>query len=119
MVQRLFAGARLDQIFSQLVENGFIGHQLARLIVHHQNVYFFLLAHFLPLDSGRLLQVIAARLSTIEFQPLETGNHATGGTTSVTPRAAARCSPVSPDIPKPPPPNIFRDPLSWLSLSKR
>src|SRR3984885_533112 len=114
MVQRLFAGARLDQIFSQLVENGFIGHQLARLIVHHQNVYLFLLAHFLPLASDDFEPP-----SAIESQSPETGNHATGGTTYATPRAVVPCSPVSPDIRKLPLRDIFRGPLSWLWPSKR
>src|SRR5271163_2090273 len=114
MVQRFLARAGLDEIFAQLIENGFIGDELARLIVHHENIYFFLLAHFHPLASEEVEPA-----SAIELRSPGAEHPATGGTTFATPRAVALYSPVSPDILKPPLRDIFHGPLSWPWQSKR
>src|SRR5580692_10088713 len=124
MIQRFFSRTGFDQVFIQLAENGFVGDQLAGLIIHHQNIYLFLLAHFLPLASSLSLQKIlrrplrcplpAATPVTLKVPSPRAANHFTGGTTSATRKAIARCSPASPDTRKRPLPGISRGPLSWL-----
>src|SRR6202140_447147 len=45
LLKGFFGGRRLDEVLSQVGQNGFIGEQFARLIIDHQDVYFFVDAH--------------------------------------------------------------------------
>ena len=97
--QQLFKGFLgrdgLDEVFSQIIQNGFIAQQLGGLVVHHENVDSVTWGHF----HFSLLSIDAA--------------------TYVKPPAVVRCSPVLPGIQTRPPPNISRGRLSWLWRSKR
>ena len=52
MLQRVFARAGLDQILSQLAEHRLIGEQLARLVIHHENIDLFVCVHGCSLPPG-------------------------------------------------------------------
>src|ERR1700683_16867 len=92
-----------DQILVQLFQYYFIAEQLGRLIVHHQNVYFLLLVHL-----SLVTLVNSYRAPTIELSTLS------GETTYEARKAAARCSPVLPNIQMRRLPCTSRDLPSWL-----
>ena len=105
------AGSGLDQILAQFAEDGFIAQQLGGLIVHHQNVHFFVLHSVAVCLSARTLQLIASAL----LQNLTS----IGAATCATPKETAPCSPASPDIQKLQLPGIFRGRPSSPSRSTR
>ena len=47
LLQSVLGRRRLDQVLAQVGENGVIAEQFARLVVHHQNVYFFVHVHLI------------------------------------------------------------------------
>src|SRR5580700_976899 len=114
MVKRLFSRTRLDQIFVQFVQYGFVSDQLTRLIIHHENVDLLMLNHFLP--SLRLREIGHKPRSKTKTR--EPASHSTDGTTFAMPRAIAPYSRVLPDILTHRLRDISRDRLSWLSQSK-
>ena len=43
--ERFTAGGRDDEVFTELLQDDFIGKQLGRLIVHQKDVYLFMVHH--------------------------------------------------------------------------